>query len=114
MIKNFTKVSKGTIFPSTYDILNDQEVMNSISAIEKSKMDLLKGTSNYSFTALPVPSATSLGKAGLDAIYFNGRFEVMAVQTTNKMTPAEILEAEKEHWNQNAWDQMVSSSSLNK
>jgi hypothetical protein len=114
MIKNFTKVSKGTLFPSTYDILNDQEVMASVSSIEKSKMDLLKGTSNYSFTSMPVPSATSLGKAGLDAIYFNGTFEVMAVQTTNKMSPADILAAEKEHWNQNAWDQMVSSSSLNK
>ena len=113
MIKNFTKVSKGTLFPSTYDILNDQDVMASVSSIEKSKMDLLKGTSNYSFVTLPVPSATSLGKAGLDAIYFNGTFEVMAVQTTNKMTPADILAAEKEHWNQNAWDQMVSSSSLN-
>lgn len=113
-IRNFTMVSKGTIFASNYDLLNDAEVMASVSAIEKSKMDILRGTSNYEFTTLPSASATTLGKAGLTSLYFSGEFETMFVQDeSNKMSVAEILQAEKEHWNQNAWDQMVAASGLN-
>lgn len=113
-IRNFTIASKGTIFPSTYDILGDTEVMASVSSIEKSKMELLAGSSNYQFTSLVAASTTTLGKAGLTSLYFSGEFETMFVQTgANKMSVAKILEAEKSHWNQNTWDQMVAASGLN-
>ncbi|MBR2330475.1 MAG: extracellular solute-binding protein [Clostridia bacterium] len=110
-IKDFTISSGGILFPSTYDIANDAEVMQSVQAIHKSKMELLKGTEKYPFTYSIAAAATTLGRAGLESLYYAGKFEVNFVQTgTNKQSAAEILQSEKNHWNKNTWDQMVAAS----
>lgn len=110
-IKDFTISSGGILFPSTYDIANDAEVMQSVQAIHKSKMELLKGTAKYPFTYSIAAAATTLGRAGLESLYYAGKFEVNFVQTgKNKQSAAEILQSEKNHWNKNTWDQMVAAS----
>lgn len=111
-IRQFAISSKGIIFPTSYDVLNDEEVNAASTPLNKSKMELLRGTSNYSFTALPAESATTLGRGGLTAIYFNGKFEVMFRQTgENRMSAEDIIAAEKAHW-QGGWEQMLSAAGL--
>lgn len=111
-IKDFAISSKGLIFPTTYDVINDADVQANVTKINKSKMDLLKGTSNYEFTSIPAASATTLGRGGLEAIYFNGKFEVMFIQNgDNRMSAEQILAAEKAHW-EGGWEQMLSAAGL--
>ncbi len=110
-IRNFAIISEGILFPTTYDFMSDSEAYAKFDPIMKSKLDLVKGTSNYSFIRLPAVDATKLGAAGLTSLYFTGKFEVMFVQDEgNKMTPAEILEEEKKHWSDTLWAQMVANA----
>ena len=108
-IQNFTADSRGILFPSTFNLFESEFVMNSVHPIEKTKFEMLAGTSNYSFTSLPNPSGTRLGKVGLTSLYFNGTFEGMFIQPLeNRMRPADILETEQSYWSNTAWDQMTS------
>ena len=110
-IRTFTKASKGIVLPSTYDISADQEVMSVVDPISKSKIDLLKGTENYQFIRIPAPAQTTLGKAGLGPIFYEGYFEnVFHPEYGVKKTAKEIYDGDLDHWNQTTWEQLVRDS----
>ena len=110
-IKDFTVSSVGLIFPTTYDIVNDTEVYSKIQPIHKSKINLMKGTSNYPFTYSYSAGATRLGKGGLESLYYKGKFEVnFALDEDDRETAEDILKNEADHWNKNTWDQMVAAA----
>lgn len=106
-IKDFTTSTGGLLFPSTYDIMNDMEVMAKVNPIQKTKMDIFRGTSNYEFKYMVAPGATTLGRNGLEALYFPGSFEVYFRQGKAENTAEAILAQEKDHWNESAWGQLV-------
>ena len=111
-IKAFVKSSGGLVFPSTYDVKNDTSLTSYINDINMSKLDLLKGTSNYAISFLPAESATTLGKGGLTSLKYDGVFESnFNKNNTNLQTPAQILAAEKAHW-EGGWDQMLSAAGI--
>lgn len=110
-IKNFAKSSKGIIFPTTYDMMADTETFNSFDPINVSKMELAKGTSNYPFIRLPADDATRYGAAGLTDIKYSGKFEVnFRLDEKYRLTPKQILDAEKEAWSDSLWSQMIASA----
>lgn len=110
-IKNFTKASGGIMFPSTYDILNDAEVMEYVQPIHKSKMINMQGTSNCPFVYMVSAASTTLGKGGLESLYYPGKFEVnFQLDEEDRQSAADILKAEKDHWNVSTWNQMVAAS----
>ena len=109
-IKQYAVASEGLIFPATYDLSSDAEVLSKFTNINKSKVGLLKGTTNYGFAPIPAAVATTLGRGGLEAIRFDGKFEAMFRQTgDNRMTAEDILAAEKAHW-EGGWEQMLSAA----
>lgn len=111
-IKSFVKSSGGLVFPTTYDVRNDTSLTEYITDINKSKLDLLRGTSNYQVLHLPAEAATTLGKGGLTALKYDGTFESnFNVNNTNLMTPSEILAAERAHW-EGGWEQMLSAAGI--
>ena len=110
-IKTFASASKGILFPSNYDVAGDAELVAQFDNVSRSSIEMLKGTSNYKFTRIPPAASTTLGKAGLTSLHFDGRFEVMFRQTgANRMTAEDILAAEAEYWSESNWTQMVNSS----
>ncbi len=84
-IANFIKSSKGVIIPSTYDVLGDSAIYASLNSIQKSKIELQKGTSNYEFIPLPPPTSFPLGRAGLtDLPGFTSKIEVLFALPENQ------------------------------
>ena len=109
-IKTFSISTKGIIFPSTYDFYNDAETFAKFDNISKSKLEITRGTDNFPFVRLQIEQNTKLGSAGLKAIYFRGKFENVFIKAGSaKMTPQQILDAEKNYWKLN-WDVMVSKA----
>ena len=107
-IENFARTSKGIIFPTTYDIKGNTELYDSFDPISKSKLELAAGTSNYPMLRLPANDATKLGSAGLTALFYNGKFEVnFILDEDQRISPEDIIAAEKDHWNGTAWEQMI-------
>ena len=110
-IRAFTKESRGLALPSNYDISADTEIMSVVDPISKTKIELLKGTEKYEFIRIPSAKSTTLGKAGLDSIHYDGRFEVMFRQTgANRKSAEDIIAADLQHWNQTTWEQLVRDS----
>lgn len=84
-IANFTKSSKGVILPSTYDVLGDSEIAGLLNSIQKSKIEMQKGTSNYPFIHLPPETSFPLGRAGLSALPgFTSKIEVLFALPENQ------------------------------
>ena len=105
-IRSFTITSKGIVLPSTYDISADTEIMSALDMVSKSKIEMLKGTSNYEFTRLISPEATLLGKKGLTALRFEGYFEVnFHAKTQGGISAEDIIANELAYWNESSWDQ---------
>ena len=111
-IKDFTLSSGGMLFPSTYSIIDDGEVVEKVNPISKSMYEIFKGTSNCSFKYLPSAGGTLLGRGGLTSLKFDGKFEVYFNQGDETKTAEAILAAEKNKWAGSAWEQMVASSGL--
>lgn len=111
-IKDFTLSSGGLLFPSTYSIVDDNEVMEKVNPISKSMYDILKGTSICSFKYLPAAGGTLLGRGGLTSLKFDGKFEVYFNQGDATKNAEAILKAEKNRWAGSAWDQMVAAAGL--
>ncbi len=113
-IKNFSVSSKGVLLPTTSTLAYQDDLYASYSSIQQSKIDIMKGTSNYPYTVLPSASSYPLGKAGLDSIVsFTSKFEVMfAIKTGTRKTALQIYQDDIAYWDDNTWGQTLSSAGL--
>lgn len=111
-LKAFSVSSKGLVFPSTYDASSDTSILSSLSNMNISKMELLKGTSNYPITVLPTPADTPLGTGGFTALHYDGALESnFNKNNNNPQTPEQILAAEKSYW-KGQWESMLSAAGI--
>ncbi len=109
-IKAFSTSTRGIIFPSNYDFYSDDETYSKFDNISKSKLEITNGSEVCPFVRLQLAENTKLGSVGLSSIYFKGKFENVFISSgTAKMSPAQILAAEKSHWSLN-WDVMISQA----
>lgn len=109
-IKNFYTSTEGIMFPVKYDVRQDAEVYDGLNKIQKSKLDLIAGTTNYPSYRLPTAETFPLGKAGLAPLTtFTQYFEVAFTVPKAQRTTAEMIyQDDIDYWNADTWLQLVS------
>ena len=109
-IENFYKTGKGVMFPVKYDVRQDAEIYKDLNKIQKSKLDLIAGTTNYPSYQLPTAETFPLGKEGLAPLtVWKSKFEVaFTVPKERRTTAQDIYQDDIDYWNEDTWKQLVS------
>lgn len=113
-ISNFAKASGGIRFAVNYDYKADGSY-DSFSRISKSSYDIMTGSTEYPFIRLPSTESFALGKAGLEPLTSNNKFEVLWADPDQTMTAKDIYQADiNYYWTENdggkptsAWGQLL-------